>query len=106
MDRKMLWALAAAAAIAAPASAAPSACRGNACREVTPIFTQGCWSYRNNSTYKLLRGVVSAGAEPVPFEIPPNTRASPRLKSGACLTDEWPYQVDSVGKWAPRRGGQ
>jgi hypothetical protein len=109
MDRKMLCvlALAAAALIADPASAA-RACRGDACRDVTPVFTQGCWSYRN-PTDKPVRGVVSAG-EPIPFEIPPRGSAAPRGKSGLCLRDEFPYEVKFtvkfVGEQRPRRGGQ
>lgn len=108
MGRKMLWVLAGAALIAAPASAARSACRGDACRDVTPVFTQGCWSYKN-PTDKPVRGVVSAG-ELIPFEIPPRGSAAPRGKSGFCLRDEFPYEVKFtvkfVGEQRPRRGGQ
>ena len=108
MDRRLLWALAASALIAAPASAARSACRGDACRNVTPTFTQGCWTYKN-PTDKPVRGVVSAG-ELIPFEIPPRASATPRGRSGVCLRDEFPYQVDFtvkfVGEQRPRRGGQ
>jgi hypothetical protein len=107
--RRVPLALIAASALASPAFAAQPLCRGEACGQVTPFPSQGCWAYHNASD-KRVRGVISAPGEIVLFEIEPGGNATPRFKSGACLRDARPYQVDFNANRVepsgrPRRGG-
>lgn len=105
--KRMLLMLATASLLASPAAAAGErSCKGNACRDVRLVFTQGCWSYRND-TDDPIRGIISAG-EPIPFVIDPHAVAWPRGRDGQCLRETYPFTADFTVKRAPRnrQGGR
>jgi len=79
--------------LAAPASAVEPICRGDACAVISPVFTQGCWAYRNLGN-QWVRGAIYTITEAIQFEIAPNAFTTPRFKNGACLSSARLYHVD------------